>query len=101
MLYGDGWLVHRGDPAFQAVAGYSARVIKASGLRRCPFHLEVIVDEKGPCLIEAAARIKGAVVETPALTRVALDGPYRYNDFRNATRSLCCCVLRRSAKRCS
>lgn len=44
---------------FRAVAGYTERVVRASGLRRSPFHAEVKVDQAGPCLIECAARLIG------------------------------------------
>jgi hypothetical protein len=51
--------VRRSDPAFAAVEAYARDVVRASGLKRSPFHLEVKVDERGPCLIEAGARLAG------------------------------------------
>lgn len=47
------------DPEFAAIAGYTSRVIRASGLRRSPFHAELRMDESGPSLLECAARIVG------------------------------------------
>lgn len=51
--------VRRSDPAFAVVEAYAREVVRASGLRRSPFHLEVKVDERGPCLVEAGARLAG------------------------------------------
>jgi len=48
-----------GTPLFDNLARYAENVMRATGLRRCPFHLELKVDELGPCLIEAAARLPG------------------------------------------
>lgn len=50
------------DPVFREVEPYVERVVRASGLRRSPFHAEVKRDEAGPCLIECAARLVGAHV---------------------------------------
>ncbi|HET6343667.1 MAG TPA: ATP-grasp domain-containing protein [Myxococcota bacterium] len=50
------WHVPQTDPAFGAVADYAAAVMTASGLARCPFHLEVMLTSRGPRLIETAAR---------------------------------------------
>jgi hypothetical protein len=47
-------------PEFTDLADYTKRVIRASGLRRSPFHAELRIDQKGPCLIECAARLIGA-----------------------------------------
>ncbi|MGD9843393.1 MAG: acetyl-CoA carboxylase biotin carboxylase subunit family protein, partial [Steroidobacteraceae bacterium] len=47
------------DPLFATLAAYSRQVMRASGLIRSPFHLEVKVDACGPCLIEVAARLPG------------------------------------------
>ncbi len=44
---------------FARVATYAAQVIEALGLRRCPIHMEVKVDARGPCLIEVGARFGG------------------------------------------
>lgn len=48
-----------GAPVFPRVARYAADVVEALGLRRCPIHMEVKVDERGPCLIEIGARFSG------------------------------------------
>jgi hypothetical protein len=47
------------DPLFAPSAAYAASVIRASGLRRSPWHLELKVDDQGPCLIEVGARLPG------------------------------------------
>lgn len=49
----------REDPRYGVLADYAQRVIRATGLRRSPFHLEAKFDEQGPSLIEVAARLVG------------------------------------------
>ena len=44
-------------PAFDRISDYARRLLAATGLRRSPFHLEVKVDEDGPCVIDLGARI--------------------------------------------
>ncbi len=51
--------VRHSSPLFAQIAEYTERVVRASGLRRSPFHAEVKVDERGPCLIECGARMVG------------------------------------------
>ncbi len=51
--------VPHGTVQFSRLANYAERVVLASGLRRNPFHLELKVDQHGPCLIEVAARLPG------------------------------------------
>lgn len=41
---------------FEQLTGYAERLLTATGLQRCPFHLEVKVDDRGPCLIDLGAR---------------------------------------------
>ena len=52
--------VHRDDPAFQPLVDYVEGLVSLSGLRRSPFHAEVKFDDRGPCLVEVAARLAGA-----------------------------------------
>lgn len=52
--------VPQSHPVFASIADYTSRMIRASGLRRSPFHAELRVDENGPSLLECAARIIGA-----------------------------------------
>ena len=52
--------VHRDDPAFQPLVDYVEGLVSLSGLRRSPFHAEVKFDDRGPCLVEIAARLAGA-----------------------------------------
>lgn len=47
------------DPIFGEVAHYAGEVIERLGLRRAPIHMEVKVDDRGPCLIEVGARLAG------------------------------------------
>ena len=47
------------EPLFWELAKYSAAVIEALELVRAPVHMEVKVDERGPCLIEVGARLPG------------------------------------------
>lgn len=47
------------DPLFTVLKEYATSVVAATGLTRSPFHLEAIVDDRGPCLVEAAARLVG------------------------------------------
>ena len=51
--------VQPSDPLFAPLRDYAESVMTATGLRRSPFHLEAIVDEQGPCLVEVAARLCG------------------------------------------
>ena len=53
------YLVRTHRPEFEAAADYTRRVVAATGLRRSPFHLELKMDEQGPCLLEVAARFCG------------------------------------------
>jgi|CXWL01.1.fsa_nt_gi hypothetical protein len=52
-------------PGFHHVAEYADDVIEVVGLRRAPFHMEVKVDARGPCLIELGPRFAGG--QLPAL----------------------------------
>lgn len=47
---------------FHAVTAYAAAVVEALELRRAPIHMEVKVDDRGPCLIEVGARLSGGNV---------------------------------------
>lgn len=51
--------VQPSDPRFALLRQYAEQVMRASGLRRSPFHLEAIFDGKGPCLVEVGARFCG------------------------------------------
>ena len=44
-------------PRFEQVSDYARQLLTATGLRSCPFHLEVKVDERGPCIIDLGARL--------------------------------------------
>lgn len=44
------------DPIFDVLVEYATRLLAATGLQRCPFHLEVKVDELGPCVVDLGAR---------------------------------------------
>ncbi|MEO1366248.1 MAG: ATP-grasp domain-containing protein, partial [Acidobacteriota bacterium] len=47
------------EPPFEALVDYAADVVRAMRLRRSPVHLEIKVDDRGPCLIEVGARFAG------------------------------------------
>ncbi len=62
------------DPVFAVIVDYVAQVVRASGLRSSPFHLECKVDDVGPCLIEVAARLVGGdLAEIDPLLHGTLD----------------------------
>jgi biotin carboxylase len=46
-------------PLFFRLAGYAASIVETLQLRRAPIHMEVKVDDQGPCLIEVGARLPG------------------------------------------
>ena len=39
------------------MATYATEVLEALGLQRCPFHLELIMDDTGPCVVDLGARL--------------------------------------------
>lgn len=47
------------DPEFAPLDDYATAVLEVLGLRRAPVHMELKVDEEGPCLIEVGARFAG------------------------------------------
>lgn len=47
------------EPPFWDLAKYASQVVEGLQLRRTPVHMEVKVDERGPCLIEVGARMAG------------------------------------------
>ena len=51
--------VHHDSSLFRELGEYTTRVVRATGLRRSPFHAEMKIDDRGPCLIEVAARLVG------------------------------------------
>lgn len=55
-------LLRHDDPLFARLADYASAVLTAAGLRRSPFHLELMVDSDGPCLIEVGARLGGVAM---------------------------------------
>jgi hypothetical protein len=59
VVYSNGAQVHEDTVLFAELAAYARDVIAASGLRRSPFHMEVMRDARGPCLIEVGARLVG------------------------------------------
>jgi hypothetical protein len=52
-------LVPHRDPRFTELAAYARQVVRATELRRSPFHLELKASDSGPCLIEVGARLAG------------------------------------------
>ena len=52
-------LVRQGSHAFNLLEHYVRELIHTTGLKRSPFHVEIKIDHRGACLIEAAARLAG------------------------------------------
>jgi hypothetical protein len=80
-------LVRHESSMFEPLAQYARQIIVTSGLKRSPFHLEIKVDERGPCLIEAAARLAGhgnallsGALHGPDLSTIALAAHYYFTD---------------------
>ncbi|TXH42016.1 MAG: ATP-grasp domain-containing protein [Actinobacteria bacterium] len=55
----DFWTLPGTDPRFTALSDYAAEVMGTLGLARTPFHMELKLDDEGPCLIEVGARFIG------------------------------------------
>lgn len=55
----DYWTIATSDPRFGQLAEYARDVVRASGLTRSPFHMELILRDSGPGLIECGARLIG------------------------------------------
>lgn len=52
-------IVNTFEDQFGPLTEYAGQVIRASGLRRSPFHVDIKIDDRGPWLIEAGARLAG------------------------------------------
>lgn len=52
-------LIRRDDPAFATLMDFSAGVVRATGLTRSPFHVDMKLDNGMPKLIEMGARMVG------------------------------------------
>ena len=72
--------VKRQEKGFQALSDYARAVIQATDLRRCPFHMELMLTPSGPRLIEVGARFGGTFY---ALMSQAVHGP-QFNFFQLA-----------------
>ena len=80
-MYYYNWFLHYNDPAFETLTKYTKEVIAVSGLRRSPFHMEVIIDnDLGPKLIEIGARLVGDMLLFP--TEEIHN--YSFDPFKNA-----------------
>lgn len=58
-LYYETVKVNTNDPVFEPLTDYAGAVISALGLRKSPFHMELKLEESGPCLIEVGCRFAG------------------------------------------
>lgn len=58
-LYFETIKVDRTDPVFEPLALYAGQLIETLELRKSPFHMELKMDQEGPCLIECGARFAG------------------------------------------
>ena len=47
------------EAVFPVLGRYAAAIVEALELRRAPIHMEVKIDDRGPCLIEVGARLGG------------------------------------------
>jgi biotin carboxylase len=47
------------DPVWAPLATYATQVVHALGLRRAPVHMELKLEDRGPCLVEVGARFAG------------------------------------------
>jgi len=65
-------MIHHDTDDFAMAARYASEVLTCAGLVRSPFHMEIKIDDRGPCLIEVAARLGGAGI--PWDTALAHDG---------------------------
>ena len=53
------WRIRSDTPVFATLERYARDTIAASGLRRSPFHLEVMLGDQGPSLVDVGARLPG------------------------------------------
>lgn len=58
-LYYETIKVNTYDPVFWSLAHYAGEVVECLGVRRAPIHMELKLDDRGPCLIEVGARFAG------------------------------------------
>ena len=58
-LFHQTYKIPTSSSVFTRVGRYAAEIVEALELRRCPIHMEVKVDDRGPCLIEVGARFPG------------------------------------------
>ncbi len=58
-VYDHEFLCPSSHPHFAVLADFAGAVLGATGVRRTPFHMEAIVDEHGPTVIDLAARLGG------------------------------------------
>lgn len=80
-------------PQFQVLLDFAGATMRATGLRRSPFHLEVIVDERGPCVIDLGARLGGGLAgmlsrahpEMPDVFSIAAHDYVEPNEFALGT----------------
>lgn len=75
-------MMHSDTTEFALAQAYAAQILKASGLRKSPFHMEIKIDAQGPCMIEVGARLGGAGI--PRDTCLAHEGSVDL--FREAAR---------------
>lgn len=77
-------------PQFQLLLDFAAATMRAAGLRRTPFHLETIIDDTGPCVIDLGARLGGGGLadmlsrshpEMPDVLTIAAHDYLAPNDF--------------------
>lgn len=62
VIYEDGWLLTSDEEIMQGLSSYVVEVLSALEIKYGPTHCEVMLTEKGPCLIELNARLHGGGV---------------------------------------
>lgn len=58
-VYDHEFLCPSTHPSFGMLVDCAGRALRATGIRRTPFHMEAIVDQQGPVVIDLAARFGG------------------------------------------
>ena len=71
-VYDHEFLCPTTHPRFQELLDFAVATMKATGLRRSPFHLEAIVDTRGPCVIDLGARLGGGLADLMSLAHPEL-----------------------------
>lgn len=58
-LYGTTLKIDHADPVFEQLTAYASELVLALGLSCSPFHMELKLDDRGPCVVDLGARLIG------------------------------------------